>query len=103
MDLNKSVNLEALRSQINGETTKNFWMRGYAVFHEVFDSETVKVLKDEMKHYTEQYELKKEDIQVFQTKVGKRRDAFLNSAWEMKPFFEDKAIDQEGNLIVPKS
>lgn len=53
MDLNKSVNLEALKSQINGETTKNFWMRGYAVFHEVFDSETVNVLKDEMKHYTE--------------------------------------------------
>lgn len=40
---------------------------------------------------------------MFQTKVGKRRDAFLNSAWEMKPFFEEKSQDEEGNIIVERS
>ena len=56
-------------------------MRGYAVFHDIYDAETVQILKDEMRNVTEKYDFSQEDMQVFQTKVGKRRDSFLNSAW----------------------
>jgi len=27
----------------------------------------------------------------------------MDSAWQMKPFFEEGAKDKNGNLVVPKS
>jgi len=37
-------------------------MRGYAVFHDVYDAETIQILKDEMQNYTAKYDFKEEDM-----------------------------------------
>ena len=57
-------------------------------------------MKEEMAHFIENYDLK--DVKFFSTKKGGRSDYFLNSAWQMKPFYEKNALDGNGKLAVPK-
>ena len=48
----------------------------------------------------------KSQIAVFSTENSnkqKRDDYFLESAWQIFPFFESDALDAEGNLLVDKS
>jgi phytanoyl-CoA hydroxylase len=48
----------------------------------------------------------KSQIAVFSTENSnkqKRDDYFLDSAWQIFPFFESDALDAEGNLLVDKS
>lgn len=44
-----------------------------------------------------------EEVEDFETKNNNRASYFLNSAWEMKPFFEEDARDEKGQLLVPKN
>ncbi len=44
-------------------------------------------------------------IAVFSTEDSnrqRRNDYFLDSAWQIKPFFESDAVDSEGKLLVDK-
>ena len=49
------------------------------------------------------YDIDAEKVENFETKTNNRASFFLNSAWQMKPFFEEEARDEKGNLLVPKS
>ena len=40
-NLNKAIHYENLRKQMTPETVKNFWINGYAVFHEIYDADTI--------------------------------------------------------------
>ena len=78
-------------------------MNGYAVFHDVYDAETIQVLKDEMAYIIDNFDIEKEKVEDFETENQNRADYFINSAWKIKPFFEEDAKDEQGNLVVPKS
>ena len=57
-----------------------------------------------MSNVVENFEIEKERIEEFETKNNNRASFFLNSAWQIKPFFEEEARDKTtGQLIVPKS
>ena len=57
-----------------------------------------------MSNIVENFEIEKERIEEFETKNNNRASFFLNSAWQIKPFFEEEARDKNtGQLIVPKS
>lgn len=48
---------------------------------------------------------KERDIAVFSTEDNNRQqrdDYFLDSAWQIKPFYESDALDSNGKLRVPK-
>ncbi len=56
-----------------------------------------------MANIVENFEIEKERVEEFETKNNNRASFFLNSAWQMKPFFEEEARDKTtGKLIVPK-
>ena len=99
---NLSSPLFQLNKQITPETVKNFWINGYAVFKNVYDPNTVQVMKDEMSHFVNNFDLDKEDVEDFETKKNNRANYFLDSAWQMKPFFEEDAKDKDGKLVVEK-
>lgn len=44
------------------ETVKNFWTRGYAVFKNVYDPNTIKVLKDEMANIVDRHDIEKDKV-----------------------------------------
>lgn len=77
-------------------------MNGYAVFHDIYDAHTIGVLKDEMAEVIARYDIEADQPEDFETKTNNRATFFLNSAWQIKPFFEEDAKDGDGNLIVPK-
>jgi len=56
-----------------------------------------------MGHFIENYDLEADEPEDFETKVNNRASFFLNSAWQIKPFFEEEAKDKNGKLIVPKN
>lgn len=60
-------------------------------------------MKDEMANIVDRFDLDKEDVEDFETKNNNRADYFLNSAWQIKPFFEEDAKDKSGKLLVDKS
>ena len=61
-----------------------------------------------MANIVDKYEVKEEKVQKFETGdfddsyTDQYSPAMLRSAWQMKPFFEDKARDADGNLLVDK-
>lgn len=77
-------------------------MNGYAVFHDIYDKDTIQVLKEEMAEVIKNFDAEAEEIEDFETKNNNRADYFLNSAWQIKPFFEEDAKDEKGKLVVPK-
>ena len=81
---------------------KNFWINGYAVFHEVYDPKTIQIMKDEMAEIIDKFDIESNEVEDFETKQNNRASYFLDSAWQMKPFFEEGAKDDKGNLVVPK-
>ena len=102
-NLDLPIHMDNLRKQINSETMKNFWINGYAVFHDVYDPKTIQILKDEMAKIVDDYDMEADEIEDFETKNNNRASYFMNSAWQMKPFFEEDAKDKQGNLVVPKN
>lgn len=48
------------------------------------------------------FDLDAEEIEDFETKKQNRANYFLDSAGQIKPFFEEEARDDKGNLLVPK-
>ena len=78
-------------------------MNGYAVFHDIYDEHTIQVLKDEMAEIIDNYDIDADQPEDFETKTNNRASFFLNSAWQIKPFFEEDAKDKDGKLVVPKS
>ena len=79
MDL--PIHYENLRKQINQETVKDFWKNGYAVFHEIYDANTLKVMKDEMANIIDNFSLEDEEVEDFETKNNNRANYFMDSAW----------------------
>ena len=55
-----------------------------------------------MRNIIEDIDLK-DQISVFTTGDNQNRnDYFLNSAWKISGFYEEDALDSEGNLLVEK-
>lgn len=75
---------------------------GYAVFQEVFDKETIDTMKEKMSGIVKDIDLSSKDatkIAIFSTENSNkqlREDYFLDSAWQIKPFFESDAIGPDG-------
>lgn len=63
------------------ETVKNFWINGYAIFHDIYEADTLNVLKDEMAKIIDNYDINAEAVEEFETKNNNRADFFLRSAW----------------------
>ena len=59
-----------------------------------------------MAEIVEYIDIKDQQIAVFSTENNnkqRREDYFLDSAWQIKPFFEKDALDPDsGKLLVPK-
>ena len=51
------------------------------MFNEIFDQETIKILKDEMAQIVDDFDVENEKGEDFETKANNRADFFLNSAW----------------------
>ena len=60
---------------------KNFWKDGYAVFHEVYDSKSIQIMKDEMAEIIDKFDIESNEIEDFETKQNNRASYFLDSAW----------------------
>lgn len=78
------------------------------MFNEIYDSETLNSVKRRMSEIVQEIDLSNSSnkIAVFSTENSNkqlREDYFLDSAWQIKPFFESDAIDANGNLLVDKS
>lgn len=56
-----------------------------------------------MANVIDKFDLAEEEVEDFETKNNNRANYFIDSAWQMKPFFEEGAKDDAGNLIVPKN
>ena len=56
-----------------------------------------------MANIIEKFDLEEEEVEDFETKDNNRKNYFMDSAWQMKPFFEEDAKDANGNLVVPKA
>jgi hypothetical protein len=53
---------------LNQETIKNFWINGYAIFNEIYDPDTITVMKEEMADFVENYNFEKEKVEFFSSK-----------------------------------
>lgn len=79
------------------------------MFPEVFDAGTIGVIKQRMAEIVDEVDLGKDratEIAVFSTENSNRQlrdDYFLDSAWQVKPFFESDAVDASGKLLVDKA
>jgi phytanoyl-CoA hydroxylase len=78
------------------------------VFQGIYDAKVVQNVKNRMAEIVQEVDLSKEgNISVFSTENNnrqKREDYFLDSAWQIKPFFEKDALDPAtGELLVDKS
>ena len=79
------------------------------MFPEVYDPKTVSVIKERMAQMVEEVDLGKDratEIAIFSTEDSNKQlrdEYFLDSAWQVKPFFESDAVDGKGNLLVDKS
>ena len=60
-------------------------------------------MKDEMANVIDKFDIETEEVEDFETKNQVRANYFMDSAWQMKPFFEEGAKDENGQLVVPKS
>ena len=47
---------------------KNFWINGYAVFHEIYDAKTLQVMKDEMAQVIDEFDIEQNEVEDFETK-----------------------------------
>ena len=56
-----------------------------------------------MANIIDKFDIQAEEVEDFETKNNNRANYFMDSAWQMKPFFEEDAKDKNGNLVVPKS
>ena len=93
---------------MTSDKMKSYKQNGYAVFNEIYDSETLNSVKRRMSEIVQEIDLSNSSnkIAVFSTENSNkqlREDYFLDSAWQIKPFFESDAIDANGNLLVDKS
>ncbi len=78
------------------------------MFQGIYDAKVVQNVKNRMAEIVQEVDLSKEgNISVFSTENNnrqKREDYFLDSAWQIKPFFEKDALDPAtGELLVDKS
>ena len=101
--------LERVRKQLSAAKVATYQRDGYAVFPEVYDEKTISLIKERMAQIVEEVDLAKDratEIAIFSTENSNRQlrdDYFLDSAWQIKPFFESDAVDGNGKLLVDKS
>jgi phytanoyl-CoA hydroxylase len=87
---------------------KSYEREGYAVFQGIYDPKVIQTVKDRMSEIVQEVDLSSDNnIAVFSTENNnrqKREDYFLDSSWQVKPFFEKDALDMAtGRLLVDKA
>lgn len=55
-----------------------------------------------MSNIISKFDVEQEEVEDFETKNNNRASFFMNSAWQMKPFYEEEARDADGKIIVAK-
>lgn len=60
---------------------KNFWINGYAVFHDIYDANSIQIMKDEMAKIVDEFDVEQNEVEDFETKNNNRASYFLDSAW----------------------
>ncbi len=87
-----------MKKQLTNEKVAQYERDGYCVFPALFDVDTVKTVKQRMAQIVDEVDLTKDStsIAVFSTENNnreKREEYFIESAWQIKPFFEADALD----------
>uniref|UniRef100_A0A1I7WMY2 Phytanoyl-CoA dioxygenase n=1 Tax=Heterorhabditis bacteriophora TaxID=37862 RepID=A0A1I7WMY2_HETBA len=84
---------------------ERFERNGFVVVEDVFSAEEVDRMKIEMERLVEDIDLSEHSKSIFTTYDEDKHtadDYFLNSSDKIRVFFEEGALDKEGNLTVPK-
>ncbi|KAK6055162.1 hypothetical protein COOONC_07334 [Cooperia oncophora] len=84
---------------------KDFEENGFAVIENVFTDSELTEMKDEIDRVITAIDLKEHPKSVFSTLDEDKHaadDYFLNSSDKIRVFFEEGALDKEGNLLTEK-
>ncbi|XP_055330091.1 phytanoyl-CoA dioxygenase domain-containing protein 1 homolog [Paramacrobiotus metropolitanus] len=91
---------------VNSDFVQQFNENGYAVIPNFLSDEEIVEMKKTMARIVDEMDPKEHSSHIFHLddKTCKSRDEyFLTSNDKIRFFFEPKAVDQDGNLTVPKS
>nr|KAG5689864.1 hypothetical protein BaRGS_002375 [Batillaria attramentaria] len=83
------------------EDSVQFEKEGYAIIENFLTEEEVQSLRNEMAHIMDNLD-PSEHRSVFRTTDQFNDDYFMGSADKIRFFFEDGALDKDGNLLVDK-